>query len=188
MSNKPLLLLLSHVSSVTPQTVACQAPLPMRFSGKNPGVGCHFLLQQPRDQTHLLGLMHWQVDSLPLSHQGSPNALEWHKSESQVLAGMQRHGNPKHCGWACRVCGHSGEHSSSAQSSQINTLSLAQKFSACVYFSKKFSFKSINKISTLIEAPCYIHIGIVKVDSIKSTCTNKIIFPRDSQFPLLLFR
>ena len=26
-------------------TVACQAPLPMRFSGKNTGVGCHALLQ-----------------------------------------------------------------------------------------------------------------------------------------------
>ena len=65
-----------------------QTPHPWDSPGKNTGVGCHFLLQQPRDQTHLLGLMHWQVDSLPLSHQGSPNALEHHKSESQVLAGM----------------------------------------------------------------------------------------------------
>ena len=30
---------------VTPQTVACQAPLSTGFSGKTPGVGCHFLLQ-----------------------------------------------------------------------------------------------------------------------------------------------
>ena len=31
--------------SVTTWTVACQAPLSMGFSGKNTGVGCHFLLQ-----------------------------------------------------------------------------------------------------------------------------------------------
>ena len=30
---------------VTPCTVAHQAPLSMEFSGKNTGVGCHFLLQ-----------------------------------------------------------------------------------------------------------------------------------------------
>ena len=41
--------------------------------GKNSGVGCHFLLQgifptQGSNQH----LMHWQVDSLPLSLQGSP--------------------------------------------------------------------------------------------------------------------
>ena len=32
-------------SSVTPWTIACQAPLSMEFSGKNPGVGCHSFLQ-----------------------------------------------------------------------------------------------------------------------------------------------
>ena len=31
--------------SVTPSTVAHQAPLSMDFPGKNTGVGCHFLLQ-----------------------------------------------------------------------------------------------------------------------------------------------
>ena len=31
--------------SVTPWTVACQAPLSMDSPGKNPWVGCHFLLQ-----------------------------------------------------------------------------------------------------------------------------------------------
>ena len=30
---------------VTPQTVACQTPLPWDSPGKNTGVGCHFLLQ-----------------------------------------------------------------------------------------------------------------------------------------------
>ena len=29
---------------VTLWTVACQAPLPWNFPGKNTGVGCHFLL------------------------------------------------------------------------------------------------------------------------------------------------
>ena len=44
---------------------------PWDFSGKNTGEGCHFLLQgylsRPRDGTYLL---HWQADSLPVSHQG----------------------------------------------------------------------------------------------------------------------
>ena len=38
---------------------------------KNTGVGCYFLLQRifltPGED-----LLHWQADSLPLSHQGSP--------------------------------------------------------------------------------------------------------------------
>ena len=40
--------------------------------GKNTGVGCHFLLQGifPTQGSNLC-LLHWQVDSLPLSHQGS---------------------------------------------------------------------------------------------------------------------
>ena len=41
--------------------------------GKNTGVGCHTLLQGifPTQRSNLC-LLHWQVDSLPLSHQGSP--------------------------------------------------------------------------------------------------------------------
>jgi len=35
---------------------------------QNTGVGSHFLLQGMRRKPHLL---HWQVGSLPLSHQGS---------------------------------------------------------------------------------------------------------------------
>ena len=58
---------------VTLCTVACQAFLSMGFPSKYTGVGCHFLLQgifptqgsNPR-------LLHWQADSLPLSHLGSP--------------------------------------------------------------------------------------------------------------------
>ena len=45
---------------------------PWNFPGKNTGVGCHFLLQgifpiQGLDR-HVLCLLHWQVDSLPLRH------------------------------------------------------------------------------------------------------------------------
>ena len=47
---------------------------PWDFPGKNTGVGCHFLLQGifPTSQGLNPRLLHWQVDSLPLSHQGSP--------------------------------------------------------------------------------------------------------------------
>ena len=54
------------------------------FLGKITEVGCHFLLQgssQPRDQTCIFCLLHllqWQVNALPLSHQGSPWQLHIH--------------------------------------------------------------------------------------------------------------
>ena len=45
------------------------------FSGKNTGAGCHFLLQKLFQtqglNLHLLHLLHWQVDSLPMHHLGS---------------------------------------------------------------------------------------------------------------------
>ena len=45
--------------------------------GKNTGVGCHALLQGSfpilRLNPHLLCIPHWQVDSLPLNHLGSPS-------------------------------------------------------------------------------------------------------------------
>ena len=55
--------------------------------GKNTGVGCHFLLQEifPTQRSnaisHIAGslftiLLHWQVDSLPLHHLGSPSVLD----------------------------------------------------------------------------------------------------------------
>ena len=49
---------------------------PWDFPDKNTGVGCHLLLQgifltQGSNPT-LLHLLHWQADSLPLSHLGSP--------------------------------------------------------------------------------------------------------------------
>ena len=46
---------------------------PWDFSGKNFGVGCHYLLQEIFPTQGLnLHFLHWQVDSLLLSHQGSP--------------------------------------------------------------------------------------------------------------------
>ena len=58
-------------------------PLPTRvlcpwdFPDKNTGVACHFLLQGifPTQELSLclLCLLHWQEDSLPLSHLGIPS-------------------------------------------------------------------------------------------------------------------
>ena len=46
---------------------------PWDFPGKNTGVGCHVLLQGIFPTQRLnLNLPHWQANSLPLSHQGSP--------------------------------------------------------------------------------------------------------------------
>ena len=69
---KPLLLLFSCTTRVwlfvIPWTVACLAPL-----SRNTGAGCHFFLQEIFPTQGLnWGLLHWQVDSLPLSKQGSP--------------------------------------------------------------------------------------------------------------------
>ena len=45
------------------------------LEGKNTGAGCHFLLQglvlTQGSNPYCLHLLHWQVDSLPLSHLGS---------------------------------------------------------------------------------------------------------------------
>ena len=50
------------------------------FPDKNAGVGCRFLLQGtfPTQELNLrlLRLLHWQADSLPLCHLGSPGALQ----------------------------------------------------------------------------------------------------------------
>ena len=57
--------------SVTPWTVARQAPCPWDFPGKNTGVGFHFLLQGlfPTQGSNLR-LLHWRAGSSPLRHQG----------------------------------------------------------------------------------------------------------------------
>ena len=47
--------------------------------GMNTEVGCHALLQRifltQGSNSHLLWLLHWQTDSLPLSHLGRPLLL-----------------------------------------------------------------------------------------------------------------
>ena len=55
-----------------PGTIACQAPLPMEFSRQEywsevpfPSQGDH-----PRDWIHVLQLLHWQADPLPLVQPG----------------------------------------------------------------------------------------------------------------------
>ena len=57
----------------TPWTEACTKLLrPWDFQGKSTGVGCYFLLQGILPtQGWNPSLLHWQVDSLPLSHLGS---------------------------------------------------------------------------------------------------------------------
>ena len=48
------------------------------FSGKNAGVGCHFLLQGifPTQRSNPC-ILYWQADSLPLSRQESPKCTRW---------------------------------------------------------------------------------------------------------------
>ena len=57
---------------VTPWTVTCQVPCSWGFPDKNTGVSWDFLLQGifPTQGSNLR-LLHYQVDSLPLSHPGS---------------------------------------------------------------------------------------------------------------------
>ena len=69
---------------------------PWDSPGKNTGVGCHFLPQgifpTQRLNPHLL---HWQVDSLPLSHQGSMKiGTIWEQSEGN--ANPDRAEGPEH--------------------------------------------------------------------------------------------
>ena len=74
-----------HACSVTQLCLTLLRPHAVQFTrlprlqdspGKNTGVGCHFLLQGTfLTQGLTLHLLHWQVDSLPLSHLGSPAFL-----------------------------------------------------------------------------------------------------------------
>ena len=64
--------------SATPWTLACQAPLSMGFSRQGYWSGLPFPtlgdLPDQRSNSRLSFLLHWQVDSLPLHHLGSPEA------------------------------------------------------------------------------------------------------------------
>ena len=72
----------SHVQFfATPWTVAHQAPLSMGFSRQEYQSGLPFPASgdppQPGDQTHVLCLLHWQVDSLLLCHLSPKNPLHY---------------------------------------------------------------------------------------------------------------
>ena len=57
----------------TPWTVPTRLLCPWDFPGKNVAVGCYFLLHGIFPAQGLNShLLHWQADSLPLNHQGSP--------------------------------------------------------------------------------------------------------------------
>ena len=99
---------------MTSWTVAQQAPLPMGFPRQEYwSVGCHFLLHGIfRTQGWnlcLLCLLHWQLNSLPQSHLGSPSiSLLWLRNSSSaskehwVLALLQ-HVYARTCACVC-VC------------------------------------------------------------------------------------
>ena len=68
--------LLNHVQLVAaPRTVAHRLLCPWNLPGKKTEVGCHFLLQRifltQGLNLHLLCLLHWQADSLPLAPPGN---------------------------------------------------------------------------------------------------------------------
>ena len=72
----PLLLFSRVLLFVTPWTVACQASLSMGFPGQEHWNGLQFPSPEDlRDQGSNMYLLHWQVDSLSLSHQGSLHSL-----------------------------------------------------------------------------------------------------------------
>ena len=94
---KAVLLLFSRQvvsdSFVTPQTIAQQAPLSMGFSRQKYWRECLFLLQRlfltQRSNPHLL---HWQADSLPLSHQRSPT-IEYYSAVKRTSKTQRDAGN-----------------------------------------------------------------------------------------------
>ena len=90
--------LLSHTNSCCLVTKLCLTLLqphglqpsrllcPWGLPGKNAGVGCYFLLQGIfLTQGSTLCLLHWQVDSLPHSHQGSHTKLPYYISKQIEL-------------------------------------------------------------------------------------------------------
>ena len=68
----------------TPWTVAHQAPLSWNFPDNNTGVSFYFLLQgiflTQELNLHIVHLLHWQADSLPLCHVDSTSSLVIHAS------------------------------------------------------------------------------------------------------------
>ena len=89
---------LSWLHGLQPANLLC----PWTFPGKNTAVGCHFLLQGvfpiQASNPYLLCLLHWQADSLPLSHSKKTSdlnithlfvaVLEARKPEVKVHTGL----------------------------------------------------------------------------------------------------
>ena len=66
----------SHVWLCDPMDCSPQAPLSLGFARKEAGVSCHALFHgifPTQNWTCVSCLLHWQEDSLPLSHQRSPS-------------------------------------------------------------------------------------------------------------------
>ena len=84
--------LLSRIQlSAISWAIAGQTPLSVGFPRQEYGVGCHFLLQGifPTQELNL-ELLVWQVDSLPLSHQGDPPPFNsYHQTNYQELFNIQ---------------------------------------------------------------------------------------------------
>ena len=61
----------------------CSLPgsCPWDSPSKNIGVGCHLFLQRTFPQGLSSYLLHWQTDSLPPSHQGSPFWIRVHPND-----------------------------------------------------------------------------------------------------------
>ena len=86
----------SFSTPAIPWTVAHPAPLPMGLSGQEYWSGIYFLLQgifaNQGLNLQLICLLHWQADSLPLSHLGNPleyyPAIERNKIESCIVMWM----------------------------------------------------------------------------------------------------
>ena len=58
-----------QLHGLQPASLLCPSDSP----GKRTGMGCHFFIQEiSPTQGSNLRLLHWQADSLPLSHLGSP--------------------------------------------------------------------------------------------------------------------
>ena len=79
-SSSVVLIAQSCLTLMTPWTVACQHLCPWDFPGKNTGMGSQSLLQGIFPTQGLnLSVLHWQADSLPLSHLGSPASSVVHR-------------------------------------------------------------------------------------------------------------
>ena len=83
-------------SFVIPWTADCQLLCPWDFPEKSTGVGGQSLLQRIFSTQGLnLSVLHWQADSLPLSHLGSPASsvgpkqifVRWQSGGSRVVPG-----------------------------------------------------------------------------------------------------